>query len=208
MYVCLIVAHSLQVFIAFARVFSGTLRKGQKLLVLGPKYDAAKALEAVIVQLSSCLLRINGSNVVVHFLKFFCNSVAMGVFMCMQDDESPESRPHCTEFEVSDLYLLMGKELEALDSMPAGNIVGVGGLSGHVLKSATLASTPACPAFTDMHFEASPIVRVAVQPQNAGLVTLISFRCASVSRTFYPISEVIAGSSVYLCPLILRDRSN
>ena len=27
------------VFIAFARVFSGTLRKGQELYVLGPKYD-------------------------------------------------------------------------------------------------------------------------------------------------------------------------
>lgn len=29
------------VFIAFARVFSGTLRKGQDLYVLGPKYDPA-----------------------------------------------------------------------------------------------------------------------------------------------------------------------
>ena len=28
-----------QVFIAFARVFSGTLRKGQQLYVLGPKYN-------------------------------------------------------------------------------------------------------------------------------------------------------------------------
>ena len=28
-----------QVFIAFARVFSGTLRRGQQLYVLGPKYD-------------------------------------------------------------------------------------------------------------------------------------------------------------------------
>ena len=28
-----------QVFVAFARVFSGNLRRGQKLYVLGPKYD-------------------------------------------------------------------------------------------------------------------------------------------------------------------------
>lgn len=30
------------VFVAFARVFSGTLRKGQELYVLGPKYDPNK----------------------------------------------------------------------------------------------------------------------------------------------------------------------
>ena len=33
-----------EVFIAFARVFSGSLKKGMKLYVLGPKYDPAKGL--------------------------------------------------------------------------------------------------------------------------------------------------------------------
>ena len=33
-----------EAFIAFARIFSGTLRKGQKLYVLGPKYDPQKGL--------------------------------------------------------------------------------------------------------------------------------------------------------------------
>ena len=36
-----------QVFIAFARVFSGAVKKGQKLYVLGPKHDPAKALQKV-----------------------------------------------------------------------------------------------------------------------------------------------------------------
>lgn len=36
-----------QVFLAFARVYSGTVRKGQQLFVLGPKHDPAKALELV-----------------------------------------------------------------------------------------------------------------------------------------------------------------
>jgi len=31
-----------QVFIAFARIFSGTVRRGQKIFVLGPKHDPAK----------------------------------------------------------------------------------------------------------------------------------------------------------------------
>ena len=33
-----------EVFIAFARIFSGTLKKGRKLYVLGPKYDPLKGL--------------------------------------------------------------------------------------------------------------------------------------------------------------------
>ncbi len=36
-----------QVFLAFARVYSGIIRKGDKLYVLGPKHDPAKALELV-----------------------------------------------------------------------------------------------------------------------------------------------------------------
>ncbi len=36
-----------ETFLAFARVFSGTLSKGKKLLVLGPKHEPQKALEGV-----------------------------------------------------------------------------------------------------------------------------------------------------------------
>lgn len=35
------------VFIAFARVFSGTIKRGQELFVLGPKHEPLSALEKV-----------------------------------------------------------------------------------------------------------------------------------------------------------------
>lgn len=35
------------VFVAFARVFSGTVKKGQSLYVLGPKHDPIEALAKV-----------------------------------------------------------------------------------------------------------------------------------------------------------------
>ena len=38
--------------------------------------------------------------------------------------ESLDSKEHVTICEVTDLYLFMGRELEALSSVPAGNIVG------------------------------------------------------------------------------------
>ena len=36
------------IFVAFARVFSGTLRKGMQMYVLGPKYDPSKKMEREI----------------------------------------------------------------------------------------------------------------------------------------------------------------
>lgn len=43
-------------------------------------------------------------------------------------------------------------------------IVGIGGLEEYVLKCATLASTVACPAFTELTQVVVPIVRVALEP--------------------------------------------
>lgn len=36
-----------ETFIAFARIYSGVVRKGQKVFVLGPKYDPAQGLSMV-----------------------------------------------------------------------------------------------------------------------------------------------------------------
>lgn len=40
-----------QVFVAFARIFSGSVKKGKQLYVLGPKHDPARALEEVEITL-------------------------------------------------------------------------------------------------------------------------------------------------------------
>lgn len=42
---------SKEVFVAFARVYSGMVKKGQKLFVLGPKYDPVQGLRSVNSQL-------------------------------------------------------------------------------------------------------------------------------------------------------------
>ncbi|XP_030832575.1 elongation factor-like GTPase 1 [Strongylocentrotus purpuratus] len=124
-----------EMFLAFARVFSGTIRKGQKLFVLGPRHDPQKAL----AEMSE-----NGGTL----------------------SNSMECSRYIAEFTVDSLYLLMGRELELLEKVPAGNILGIGGLDEMVLKSATVSSSLACPAFTDMTFAAPPIVRVAVEPKH------------------------------------------
>ncbi|KAI8066612.1 P-loop containing nucleoside triphosphate hydrolase protein [Gongronella butleri] len=105
--------------IGFARLYSGTIRVGQKMHVLGPKYDAS------------------------------------------QPDK------HCTEIEVKALYLIMGRELEALDQVSAGNVFGIAGLEGHLLKNGTLTSTlDVGNLATVSSAEAAPILRVALEPED------------------------------------------
>uniref|UniRef100_A0A8C5P1W0 Elongation factor-like GTPase 1 n=1 Tax=Jaculus jaculus TaxID=51337 RepID=A0A8C5P1W0_JACJA len=74
--------------------------------------------------------------------------------------------PHMASCTLENLYLLMGKELEELEEVPPGNVLGIGGLQDFVLKSATLCSVPSCPPFIPLNFEATPIVRVAVEPKH------------------------------------------
>uniref|UniRef100_A0A8C5BX91 Elongation factor like GTPase 1 n=1 Tax=Gadus morhua TaxID=8049 RepID=A0A8C5BX91_GADMO len=121
-------------FVAFARVYSGVVRRGQKVFILGPKYDPAQGL----------------------------NMLPEG---CMASDSVPEV-PHLTCCTLDSLYLLMGRELEELDEVPSGNVLGIGGLEDFVLKSATISTSPACPPFIPLNFEATPIVRVAIEPKH------------------------------------------
>lgn len=78
----------------------------------------------------------------------------------------PTESPYVKEVTIENLYLLMGKELEELEEVPAGNIVGIKGLQEHVLKTATLSSNPFCASFCDLTIMATPIYRVAVEPKN------------------------------------------
>jgi ribosome assembly protein 1 len=83
------------------------------------------------------------------------------IFLRIQDLKSGH---HVTRVKIGDLYLMMGRELETVESAPAGSVVGIGGLEEHILKSGTLSSTLTCPAFTELSQMVVPIVRVAVEP--------------------------------------------
>uniref|UniRef100_A0A8C2IZY4 Elongation factor-like 1 n=1 Tax=Cyprinus carpio TaxID=7962 RepID=A0A8C2IZY4_CYPCA len=84
---------------------------------------------------------------------------------CSVADVLP-SIPHMACCTVDRLYLLMGRELEDLDEVPSGNVLGIGGMEEFILKSATISTSPSCPPFTPLNFEATPIVRVAVEPKH------------------------------------------
>ncbi|KAJ3105210.1 Cytoplasmic GTPase/eEF2-like protein (ribosomal biogenesis) [Phlyctochytrium planicorne] len=106
-----------EIFIGFARVYSGTIRVGQKIHVLGPKYNPL------------------------------------------------HQEQHCSEIVIKRLFLLMGRDLEDLDEVPAGNVFGISGIEADVLKTATLSTTLKCPSFGKVTGDA-PILRVALEPEN------------------------------------------
>jgi ribosome assembly protein 1 len=109
--------------IGFARLYSGTIKRGDKVYVLGPKYDP----------------------------------------------KTPEEHSH--EIVVERLYLLMGRELQELDFVPAGNVFGISGLDGSgIMKTATLSSSLTCPSLGALRMASKPILRVALEPADPSMV--------------------------------------
>lgn len=79
----------------------------------------------------------------------------------------PHAAPQPKKVTITALYLLMGRSLESLNSVPAGNVVGIAGLEGAILKSGTICSqlegAPNLSSTTAISTNA-PIVRVALEP--------------------------------------------
>ena len=77
----------------------------------------------------------------------------------------PSNAKHVVTFTVEQLYTMMGKELVAVDTVEAGNLVAVGGLEGKVMRNATLCSDELV-NLAGVTMNSAPIVRVALEPQN------------------------------------------
>ncbi|PTU25635.1 hypothetical protein P175DRAFT_0498731 [Aspergillus ochraceoroseus IBT 24754] len=81
--------------------------------------------------------------------------------------ENPHASPEPQKVTVTDLYLLMGRSLEPLQSVPAGVVFGIGGLAGHILKTGTLCSQlEGSINLAGVSLNTPPIVRVALEPVN------------------------------------------
>lgn len=79
----------------------------------------------------------------------------------------PRASPEPQRATIKALYLLMGRGLEPLTSVPAGVVFGVAGLEGHILKSGTLCSQlEGSVNLAGVSMGSQPIVRVALEPVN------------------------------------------
>jgi ribosome assembly protein 1 len=124
--------------IGFARIYSGTIKRGSTLRCILPKYDTALP------------------------------------------EEHPKNARYITSATISNLYMMMGRELVPVDLVPAGNIFAIGGLEGKVLRNATLCVASASGIdkadgidqsyvnLAGVAMQAAPIVRVALEPAEPG----------------------------------------
>jgi ribosome assembly protein 1 len=80
---------------------------------------------------------------------------------------NPHAEPEPKKVKITALYLMMGRGLEPLTTVPAGVVFGIGGLEGHVLKSGTLCTQlPGSINLAGVTMGSEPIVRVALEPEN------------------------------------------
>ena len=105
----------------------------------------------------------------IGFARIFSGTLSVGDSVYVINPKFTPAHPHYTpepeKVTVTALYLLMGRGLEPLQSVPAGVVFGIGGLEGHILKSGTLSSQlEGSVNLAGVNMGSKPIVRVALEP--------------------------------------------
>ncbi|KAI0166358.1 P-loop containing nucleoside triphosphate hydrolase protein [Xylariaceae sp. FL1272] len=107
----------------------------------------------------------------IGFARIFSGTLSVGdTIYVLAPKFSPANAhavPEPQKVTVTALYMLMGRNLESLDSVPAGVVFGIGGLEGHILKSGTLCSQlDGAVNLAGINMAGKPIVRIALEPVN------------------------------------------
>ena len=107
----------------------------------------------------------------IGFARLYSGTISVGDALYVLPPKFSPATPHALpepqKVTVTGLYLLMGRGLEALTSVPAGNVCGIAGLQGHILKSGTLCSQlEGSVNLAGLNMGSRPIVRVALEPVN------------------------------------------
>lgn len=77
------------------------------------------------------------------------------------------------------------------------SLVAIKGLADHVLKSATVSTTKACPPFTPMPLAAKPIVRVAVEPKLPSQLPLLVAGMKLLNQADPCVQVLVQESGIY-----------
>eukprot|EP00188_Purpureofilum_apyrenoidigerum_P003251 Plantae.Rhodophyta-Purpureofilum_apyrenoidigerum.ctg33502.p1 GENE.Plantae.Rhodophyta-Purpureofilum_apyrenoidigerum.ctg33502~~Plantae.Rhodophyta-Purpureofilum_apyrenoidigerum.ctg33502.p1 ORF type:complete len:474 (+),score=79.93 Plantae.Rhodophyta-Purpureofilum_apyrenoidigerum.ctg33502:120-1424(+) len=84
----------------------------------------------------------------------------------MGPNYEPGSKKDLFVKSIQRTLLMMGRRVEAVESVPCGNTVGLVGLDQFLVKSGTLTDMEDAMPLKDMKYSVSPVVRVAVEPKN------------------------------------------
>ncbi|AEY97713.1 FAFR031Cp [Eremothecium gossypii FDAG1] len=105
--------------------------------------------------------------VLIGFSRIYSGTLKVGQEVSVVNPNYDPAEPdnNITTTTITSLYLFMGKELVPLEECPAGNIVGIGGLAGKLLKNGTLLEKGTQGInLANSTTHSTPIVRVALEP--------------------------------------------
>ncbi|KAK2767064.1 Cytoplasmic GTPase/eEF2-like protein (ribosomal biogenesis) [Arachnomyces sp. PD_36] len=107
----------------------------------------------------------------IGFARLYSGTLSVGDSVYVLNPKFSPAHPHASpepqKITVTALYLLMGRSLQQLTSVPAGAVFGIAGLEGHILKTGTLCSQlEGSVNLAGVSLASPPIVRVALEPVN------------------------------------------
>ena len=104
----------------------------------------------------------------IGFARLYAGSLSVGDEVYVLPPKFSPINPEALRLQrvtIKALYLLMGRALERLESVPAGVVFGIEGLEGHILKNGSLCSQlEGAPNLAGANVSSKPIVRVALEP--------------------------------------------
>ena len=110
-----------------------------------------------------------GSGGTLHVLRSAASNAAASNAAASSNAAAEEADPLLSvPIDSLRLYILMGRDLIATDTAPAGCVIGIGGLGAAVARSATLCTLATCPTFAEIGLQSAPIVSVALEPRQLG----------------------------------------
>ncbi|KAL1994838.1 hypothetical protein VTN49DRAFT_1025 [Thermomyces lanuginosus] len=148
------------------------------------------------------------------FGRVFSGTVRSGLKVRIQGPNyTPGKKDDVTVKAIQRTILMMGRFVEPIDDVPAGNIVGLVGIDQYLLKSGTLTTSETAHNLKVMKFSVSPVVRRSVEVKNANdlpkLVEGLKRLAKSDPCVLTYISEsgehVIAGAGELHLEICLKD---
>jgi len=101
------------------------------------------------------------------FGRVFSGKVGSGMKVrIMGPNFVPGSKADLYEKSIQRSILMMGRFVEAIEDVPAGNICGLVGVDQFLVKTGTITTFKDAHNMKVMKFSVSPVVRVAVEPKN------------------------------------------
>jgi elongation factor 2 len=125
----------------------------------------------------------------------------------------PGKKDDLYEKSIQRTILMMGRYIEPIEDVPAGNICGLVGVDQYLVKSGTITTFKDAHNLRVMKFSVSPVVRVAVEPMNpADLPKLVEglkrlAKSDPMVQCFFEESgeHIIAGAGELHLEICLKD---